>query len=70
MTNNGGIWSNLTTDVLKSIQVPVPPIEYLQEIVDKILQFTSAIKEVKRREADHKIFIQNLLNFFLGKGDT
>src|SRR6266511_690240 len=25
LTTNGGIWSNLTTDVLKDIQIPVPP---------------------------------------------
>ena len=69
LTTNGGIWSNLTTDVLKSIVVPVPPIECLQETVDRITQFTSTIEAVKQREADYKQLTQSLVNSLLDRGD-
>ena len=63
----GGAVSNLNADIVRSIEIPVPPVEVQREIVRILGNFTEYIavleKELELRKKQYEYYRDKLLNF-------
>ncbi len=68
LTTNGGIWSNLTTDVVKEIKIAVPPKAELELVVAKLSSVNFELKTIEDRYASANTMFQSLLSEITGEG--
>jgi len=66
LTTNGGIWSNLTTDIMKSVPVPIPPDKYVTELLETLKTATHSVKLAEEHLNISKKTYGKLLNHLLG----
>jgi type I restriction enzyme S subunit len=65
--NNGGAVSNLNADIIKSLPIPIPPLDVQKEIVrilDSFTELKSELKsELKARKKQYEYYREQLLSF-------
>ena len=66
LTTNGGIWSNLTTSILKSMEIPIPPSNMMTCILDQLRTVTDATSLVLHRLRQTQAMYKQVINYTLG----
>ena len=61
LVTNGGIWSNLTTDILKSLPIPIPPETQMYGLLENFKVSTNSVKQAKDHLDLSKVLYVKLL---------